>query len=84
MMAVHYFFLYRTSLDPIERKVQGDSPFFGINLGVDVIGGVIQIGDTVYVGHPTKHPKLDRTFNFMYATACILMSAKIIYDYRLT
>ena len=39
---------FRSSLNPEERKVYGDSPFFGINLGVDKCGS-INVGDKVCI-----------------------------------
>jgi uncharacterized protein YcbX len=42
----------RSSPNPEERKVYGDAPFFGINLGVDICG-TIKVGDKVFVGVPS-------------------------------
>lgn len=42
---------FRSSLNPQERKAYGDSPFFGINLGVDKCG-TIKVGDKIYIGEP--------------------------------
>ena len=41
-----FHLIYRSSLNPDERKAYGDSPFFGINLGVDQCGS-IKVGDKV-------------------------------------
>jgi len=42
---------FRSSLNPDERKAYGDSPFFGINLGVDQCGS-IKVGDKIYIADP--------------------------------
>lgn len=42
---------FRSTLNPSERKVMGDSPFFGINLGVDKCG-TIHVGDKIFIGQP--------------------------------
>lgn len=42
---------FRSTLNPAERKVMGDSPFFGINLGVDKCG-TIHVGDKIFVAQP--------------------------------
>ena len=42
---------FRKTLDRHERKVYGDSPFFGINLGVDKCG-TIKVGDKILIGQP--------------------------------
>jgi hypothetical protein len=35
----------------VEKKEQGNSPFFGVNLGLESgVGGKIKRGDKVYVG----------------------------------
>ena len=39
----------RSSLDSREKDEYGNSPFFGINLGIDDFGGKINVGDQVYV-----------------------------------
>ena len=39
---------FRSSLDEVERKEYGTSPFFGVNLGVET-GGEISVGDTVWI-----------------------------------
>jgi len=39
---------FRTSLDKEERKAYGTSPFFGVNLGLEIVG-TINIGDKVMV-----------------------------------
>ena len=40
---------FRSSLDTLERKEYGTSPFFGVNLGLEVKGGCISVGDKIYV-----------------------------------
>ena len=40
---------FRSSLDPQERKEYGTSPFFGVNLGLEVKGGCISVGDKIMV-----------------------------------
>jgi len=44
---------FRTSLDKEERKAYGTSPFFGVNLGVEVMGE-IRVGDKVMVSSTAK------------------------------
>ena len=39
---------FRSSLDETERKEYGNSPFFGVNLGVEA-GGEITVGDKVFI-----------------------------------
>ena len=39
---------FRSSLDEVERKEYGTSPFFGVNLGVEA-GGEISVGDPVWI-----------------------------------
>ena len=44
------FSFFRTSLDPQERNVYQNSPFFGVNLGVDnPVNGFVHLNDEVYV-----------------------------------
>ena len=45
--------LFRTSLDKEERKAYGTSPFFGVNLGVEVMGE-IRVGDMVMISSTAK------------------------------
>ena len=40
---------FRSSLDTQERKEYGTSPFFGVNLGLEVKGGCISVGDKILV-----------------------------------
>ena len=40
---------FRSSLDPQERKEYGTSPFFGVNLGLEVKGAGISVGDKILV-----------------------------------
>ena len=40
---------FRSSLDEVERKEYGNSPFFGVNLGVQTGGGEISVGDSVFI-----------------------------------
>eukprot|EP00090_Calanus_glacialis_P002104 TRINITY_DN11585_c0_g1_i2.p1 TRINITY_DN11585_c0_g1~~TRINITY_DN11585_c0_g1_i2.p1 ORF type:complete len:335 (+),score=142.05 TRINITY_DN11585_c0_g1_i2:38-1006(+) len=44
---------FRTSLDKEERKAYGTSPFFGVNLGVEVMGE-IRVGDKVMISSTAK------------------------------
>ena len=39
---------FRTSLDPREKEEYQNSPFFGINLGIDNHGGSVNVGDKVF------------------------------------
>ena len=39
---------FRTSLDPREKEEYQNSPFFGINLGIDDHGGSVNVGDKVF------------------------------------
>ena len=39
----------RSTLNPAEKSMYGNSPFFGINLGLDHPGGQINVQDQVYV-----------------------------------
>ena len=39
---------FRSSLDEVERKEYGTSPFFGVNLGVET-GRKINVGDKVFI-----------------------------------
>ena len=41
--------LFRSTLNPAEKSMYGNSPFFGINLGLDQPGGKIHVEDDVYV-----------------------------------
>ena len=52
-------------MNPDERKVYGDSPFFGINLGVDQCGS-IKVGDKVL----DLHIKTLVTFNEIIFLFC--------------
>ena len=36
-------------MDPREKEEYGNSPFFGINLGIDNYGGSINVGDKIFV-----------------------------------
>ena len=36
-------------MDPREKEEYGNSPFFGINLGIDDFGGEINVGDKIFV-----------------------------------
>ena len=38
---------FRASLDKEERREYGTSPFFGVNLGLEVAGGSIAVGDKI-------------------------------------
>ena len=40
---------FRASLDSREQKIHRNSPFFGINLGIDEFGGQINVNDEVFV-----------------------------------
>ena len=40
---------FRSTLDPREQNVHKNAPFFGINLGIDEFGGIINVEDDVYV-----------------------------------
>ena len=43
---------FRTSLDPVERKAYGSSPFIGVNLAVESVGDnkQVNVGDLVMIG----------------------------------
>ena len=59
----HLFF--RSSLNPDERKVYGDSPFFGINLGVDQCGS-IKIGDKVNYFNIIEIVSIEKLILYLY------------------
>ena len=51
MILIIYIFhktYFRTSLDPREKEEYQNSPFFGINLGIDNHGGSVNVGDKVF------------------------------------
>ena len=45
---------FRTSLDMEEKKAYGTTPFFGVNLGVEVMGK-IKVGDEVMISSDVKN-----------------------------
>ena len=40
---------FRNSMNPNEQLLSKNAPFFGVNLGIDEYGGIINVGDQVEV-----------------------------------
>ncbi len=49
MALSNFGFFNRSSLTSVEKEEYGNSPFFGINLGIDEWGGQVSVNDDVYV-----------------------------------
>lgn len=68
---------FRASLDPRELEEYGNSPFFGINLGIDQVGGEVKVGDPVYVIQQTSGlPAFPFLFLFPLPIALMFFYAK--------